>query len=105
MAVNKSGVIQYMNNTNYTDNGCKINEPVVGYGYDVYHNVYDVKKINYAAYNCVTDTAKNTFCRSPGNYNTIKNLIIFNINVLLRIRDECFCFTHIFFNRYIGSYC
>ncbi|KAJ8719329.1 hypothetical protein PYW08_011504 [Mythimna loreyi] len=84
VAVNKSGVIQYLNNTNYTDNGSKINEPVIAYGFDVYHNVYDVSKINFKAYNTVTDTPKNTFCRSPGTLEAIANIE----NIMERISYE-----------------
>ncbi|KAJ8719962.1 hypothetical protein PYW07_012005 [Mythimna separata] len=84
VAVNKSGVIQYLNNTNYTDNGSKVNEPVIAYGFDVYHNVYDVTKINYKAYNTITDTPKNTFCRSPGTLEAIANIE----NIMERISYE-----------------
>ncbi|XP_026741880.1 aldehyde oxidase 1-like [Trichoplusia ni] len=70
-AVNSSGVLQYVNTTIYTDNGHMINEPCIVYGTDTYHNCYDASKYNYKAYNTVTDTPKNTFCRSPGTLEAI----------------------------------
>ncbi|KAJ8719961.1 hypothetical protein PYW07_012004 [Mythimna separata] len=84
VAVNKSGVLQYLNTTNYTDNGIYINEPIVGYGFGVYHNVYDITKITYKAYNSVTDTPSTTFCRSPGTLETIANIE----NIMERISYE-----------------
>ncbi|KAJ8719960.1 hypothetical protein PYW07_012003 [Mythimna separata] len=84
VAVNSSGVIQYLNNTSYTDNGCVVSEPVIAYGFDVYHNVYDTTRINYKAYNTVTDTPSNTFCRSPGTLEAIANCE----NIMERISYE-----------------
>ncbi|KAJ8719328.1 hypothetical protein PYW08_011503 [Mythimna loreyi] len=84
VAVNNTGVIQTLDITSYTDNGCIVNEPVTAYGYDAYYNVYDVGKINYKSYNTVTDTPSNTFCRSPGTLEAIANCE----NIMERISYE-----------------
>ncbi|KAH9639141.1 hypothetical protein HF086_018209 [Spodoptera exigua] len=84
VAVNSSGVLQYVNLVAYTDNGCKINEPIAFYASDVYFNCYDGTKFNYKSYNTVTDTAKNTFCRAPGTLEAIANIE----NIMERISYE-----------------
>ncbi|XP_075976857.1 uncharacterized protein LOC142977055 [Anticarsia gemmatalis] len=71
VAVNNSGVIQYINHTIYEDNGYKINETLTALGVDVFYNCYDVKKYNFKAYDTITDNAKNTWCRAPGTVEAI----------------------------------
>lgn len=68
ITVNRAGVIQRLNSTIYEDNGYKVNETLTALGADVYNNCYDATKINYKAFDTVTDTAKNTWCRSPGGF-------------------------------------
>ncbi|XP_052742308.1 aldehyde oxidase 1 [Bicyclus anynana] len=69
--VNKNGVIQYADVHLYGDNGWVVNEPLLALGMDVYHNCYNKDLFNYTAYNVITDTASNTWCRSPG---TLENI-------------------------------
>ena len=66
MAVNKSGVIQTAKYELYSDNGFSINEPFNLFIVDEYYNCYNNSRWNFRGFNVVTDTAKNTFCRSPG---------------------------------------
>ncbi|XP_072949588.1 xanthine dehydrogenase/oxidase-like [Epargyreus clarus] len=71
IAVNKSGVIQYVNYNLYEDNGYVFSEPLILYTLDVYYNCYNNKRWNYKAFNSTTDTASNTWCRSPGTLEAI----------------------------------
>ncbi|XP_041981242.1 xanthine dehydrogenase-like [Aricia agestis] len=71
MAVDAKGVIQYNNFSSYSDNGYIVNEPLINLGLDVYNNCYDKTRWNYKAFNTLTDTASNTWCRSPG---TLENI-------------------------------
>lgn len=50
----------------YEDNGYKTNETLTALGSDVYYNCYDSAKFNYKSFDTITETAKNTWCRSPG---------------------------------------
>ncbi|XP_022827163.1 xanthine dehydrogenase 1-like [Spodoptera litura] len=84
VAVNSSGILQYVNLFAYTDNGYKINEPIAFYAADVYFNCYDGTKFNYKSYNTITDTAKNTYCRAPGTLEAIANIE----NIMERISYE-----------------
>lgn len=68
IAVNNQGVIQYVNEDLYEDNGYIINEPLIGFADAAFSNCYDKSKWNFKSYNVVTDTPSNTWCRSPGNY-------------------------------------
>ncbi|KAJ8719963.1 hypothetical protein PYW07_012006 [Mythimna separata] len=69
--VNRAGVIQRLNTTIYEDNGHMLNETLTAFGADVYYNCYDATKMNYKSFDTVTDTAKNTWCRSPGSLEAI----------------------------------
>nr|XP_034832953.1 xanthine dehydrogenase 1-like [Maniola hyperantus] len=71
IAVNGSGVIQYVNCELYGDNGYVFNEPLLLLGIDVFNNCYNKESWNYKVYNAVTDTPSNTWCRSPGSLENI----------------------------------
>ncbi|XP_023950417.2 uncharacterized protein LOC112054759 [Bicyclus anynana] len=71
IGVNKKGVIQYANTELYSDNGYIVNEPLLFLGLILYNNSYNSETWNYKAYNAVTDTPSNTWCRSPG---TLENI-------------------------------
>lgn len=66
VAVNHSGQIQKIDLSIYEDNGYKINETLSALGVDVFNNCYDATKFNYKLFDTITDTAKNSWCRSPG---------------------------------------
>ncbi|KAI5643279.1 molybdopterin-binding domain of aldehyde dehydrogenase domain-containing protein [Phthorimaea operculella] len=71
VAVNRQGVIQFCNWNIYEDNGYMINEPLALFGVDAYYNCYKNTYWNYKCFNTLTDTAKNTWCRSPGSLESI----------------------------------
>ncbi|CAB3227915.1 unnamed protein product [Arctia plantaginis] len=71
IGVNKSGAFQYVNYTIYEDNGYAVNENLTEFGSKVYHNCYNASTWNYKCYNTITDTAKNTWFRSPGTFENI----------------------------------
>uniref|UniRef100_A0A2A4JUF7 FAD-binding PCMH-type domain-containing protein n=1 Tax=Heliothis virescens TaxID=7102 RepID=A0A2A4JUF7_HELVI len=71
VGVNKSGIFQYINYSLYEDNGYAVNENLTGFGVNVYNNCYNATTWNYKAINTITDTAKNTWFRSPG---TLENI-------------------------------
>ncbi|XP_012545633.1 LOW QUALITY PROTEIN: uncharacterized protein LOC101738607 [Bombyx mori] len=72
VGVNRSGVIQHMNFYKlYEDNGYKVNETLTFLGTDMFNNCYNNSRWNYQCYDSITDTAKNTWCRSPG---TLENI-------------------------------
>ncbi|CAH0726812.1 unnamed protein product, partial [Brenthis ino] len=66
IAVNKDGVIQYLNHNLYSDNGYVVSEPLLNLGLDVYSNAYKNDTWSHKSYNAVTDTASNSWFRSPG---------------------------------------
>ncbi|XP_052742072.1 probable aldehyde oxidase gad-3 [Bicyclus anynana] len=82
--VNKKGVIQYVDYEFYLDNGYTVNELVIMIGFDVFNNCYNNDTWNYKAYNALTDTPSNTWCRSPG---TLANIAMAEI-ILERICYE-----------------
>ncbi|XP_026318629.1 xanthine dehydrogenase 1-like [Hyposmocoma kahamanoa] len=82
--VDNTGVIQYLNVNLYEDNGYKINEPIASLGLVVYNNCYDSKRWNYKCFNGITDTAKNSWCRSPS---TLENIAMAE-TILERISYE-----------------
>ncbi|XP_022826463.1 xanthine dehydrogenase 1-like [Spodoptera litura] len=84
IAVNNAGVIQRLDTTIYEDNGYTINETLTALGAGVYNNCYDATKMNFKAYDTITDMAKNTWCRSPGTLEAIS----FMENILERISYE-----------------
>ncbi|KAJ8719954.1 hypothetical protein PYW07_011997 [Mythimna separata] len=64
--VDKSGVIQYINYKVFEDNGYKTNEQFTLLGEGQFNNAYNKARWNYTSYDSTTDTAKNTWARSPG---------------------------------------
>ncbi|XP_013161894.1 PREDICTED: xanthine dehydrogenase-like [Papilio xuthus] len=73
VGVNAEGVIQYINCDLYTDNGYVINEPLITIGLSIYNNCYKKTTWNYKFYNAVTDTASNSWFRSPGTLEIVAN--------------------------------
>ncbi|CAH1637093.1 unnamed protein product [Spodoptera littoralis] len=71
VSVNKSGIFQYIDYSLYEDNGYGYNEELSRLGVVVYNNCYNPSTWNYKCYNTVTDTAKNTWFRSPGSLENI----------------------------------
>ncbi|KOB70290.1 Aldehyde oxidase AOX1 [Operophtera brumata] len=69
--VNATGVIQSIVYRQYEDNGYKIDETLTLLGADVYNNCYTNTKWDFAVYDAITDTAKNSWCRSPGSLESI----------------------------------
>ncbi|XP_068627626.1 aldehyde oxidase 1-like [Battus philenor] len=71
VGVNEQGVVQYLDYGLYDDHGYVVNEPLLVLTPDVYNNCYRKARINYRCYNTTTDTASNTWCRSPGTLESI----------------------------------
>lgn len=65
-AVDMFGKIQYCIEKQYMDNGHVVDEPLFLATLDVYNNCYEKLRWNYRVYSVTTDTASNTWCRSPG---------------------------------------
>ncbi|KAJ8719321.1 hypothetical protein PYW08_011496 [Mythimna loreyi] len=64
--VDKFGVIQYINYRVFEDNGYKKNEQFTVLGEGQFYNAYNKARWTYTSYDSTTDTAKNTWARSPG---------------------------------------
>ncbi|XP_013136122.1 PREDICTED: xanthine dehydrogenase/oxidase-like [Papilio polytes] len=73
VGVNAKGVIQYLNCDLFTDNGYVLNEPLIMIGISIFNNCYNKKTWNYKFYNTITDTASNSWFRSPGTLEIIAN--------------------------------
>ncbi|KPI90997.1 Xanthine dehydrogenase [Papilio xuthus] len=73
VGVNATGVIQYLKCNLYSDNGYIFNEPLIMLAVPVVNNCYNKATWNYNLYNVVTDTASNTWIRSPGSLEAIAN--------------------------------
>ncbi|XP_060804033.1 uncharacterized protein LOC106135750 isoform X2 [Amyelois transitella] len=71
VAINNDGVIQYMDFNIFEDNGYTVNEQLAILGAKIYNTCYDGSTWNFKCYDCTTDTAKNTWCRSPATLETI----------------------------------
>nr|XP_026487933.1 xanthine dehydrogenase-like [Vanessa tameamea] len=71
IGVNNKGVIQYMNYELYSDNGYVLNEPFLNMTFESFTNCYRTDSWNYKAFNGLTDTPSNTWCRSPGSLEKI----------------------------------
>ncbi|XP_047998098.1 probable aldehyde oxidase 4 [Leguminivora glycinivorella] len=65
VAVDATGRIQYCNENLYTDNGYVLDEPLFMGTFDVYNNCYEKARFDYKVFNVITDTASNSWCRSP----------------------------------------
>ncbi|GBP91386.1 Xanthine dehydrogenase 2 [Eumeta japonica] len=66
VGVNKNGEIQYLKNVFHQDNGCSNNESTAPLTLEHFYNCYDRKRWHIEANSVLTDTAANTWCRSPG---------------------------------------
>ncbi|CAH0400121.1 unnamed protein product [Chilo suppressalis] len=71
VAVNRSGVIQYVDYQLYEDNGYMINEALYLVALEAYGNLYKKTRFSFKGSNVVTDTPKNTWCRAPGTMECI----------------------------------
>ncbi|KAJ2948179.1 hypothetical protein O0L34_g9987 [Tuta absoluta] len=71
IGVSSSGVIQYMYIDMHSDNGYIVDELISSLATTAYFNCYDKSRWNYKLFNTVTDTASNTFCRSPSTLESI----------------------------------
>ncbi|XP_045773784.1 xanthine dehydrogenase-like [Maniola jurtina] len=69
--VNSRGEIQYVKNDQFSDNGYIFNEPLLLGSMDCYYNCYRKERWDYTGYNAFTDTASNTWVRSPGTLEAI----------------------------------
>ncbi|CAH2260610.1 jg18282 [Pararge aegeria aegeria] len=69
--VNSTGEIQYIKNDQFSDNGYVYNEPLLQFSSDVYYHCYKKERWNHTAYNVITDTASNTWVRSPGSLEAV----------------------------------
>ncbi|CAK1542922.1 unnamed protein product [Leptosia nina] len=66
VAVNASGVTQYVNLSYYSDNGCSFNDSAASSITSMMSSLYDVSRWNVKGYSVLTDKASNTWCRAPG---------------------------------------
>lgn len=73
LSVNSTGVIQHADMKVYEDNGYAVNEDFYALCLDAINNCYNEKRMTYKCYNVLTDTPKNTWCRSPGTLELISN--------------------------------
>ncbi|XP_052737986.1 uncharacterized protein LOC112054963 isoform X1 [Bicyclus anynana] len=64
--VNSKGEIQYLKEDLFSDNGYVYNEPLMQFADDIYYNCYKKTRWGHTGYNAVTDTASNSWVRSPG---------------------------------------
>ncbi|VVC98271.1 unnamed protein product, partial [Leptidea sinapis] len=71
LGVNQRGEIQFLKYELYSDNGYIIDEPLTALGLDSYYNCYDKSTWDYTVLNSITDTASNTWCRSPATLECI----------------------------------
>ncbi|XP_047998050.1 indole-3-acetaldehyde oxidase-like [Leguminivora glycinivorella] len=67
VGVNKDGVIQYLKNIFYQDNGCSENETISPVTVNHFINCYDSKRWYIEANSVATDTPSNTWCRAPSS--------------------------------------
>ncbi|XP_061717702.1 xanthine dehydrogenase-like [Cydia pomonella] len=71
VAVDATGKIQYCNENLYMDHGYVVDEPLFLATLDVFNNCYEKARFDYKVFNVTTDTASNTWCRSPGTLEAI----------------------------------
>lgn len=67
-------MIQSTKYKQYEDNGYIIDENLSLLGADVYNNCYTNTKWDFEMYDSITDTASNTWCRSPGISNVLLSI-------------------------------
>ncbi|CAH2233049.1 jg18399 [Pararge aegeria aegeria] len=65
VGVNSRGEIQHLKSDLFSDNGYIYDEPLMLLGIDVNSNCYSRERWTHTGYNAVTDTASNTWVRSP----------------------------------------
>lgn len=67
MGVSKEGAVQFLHNEVYSDNGHVFSEPLITLVGPSLRSCYDASRWRYELYNVTTDTASNSWCRSPGH--------------------------------------
>ncbi|XP_045499508.1 indole-3-acetaldehyde oxidase-like isoform X1 [Colias croceus] len=65
IAVNAEGVIQYLNLSCYSDNGCSFNDTSASDLPSALSNLYDTSRWSIKTYSVLTDKASNTWARAP----------------------------------------
>ncbi|XP_045540299.1 xanthine dehydrogenase/oxidase-like [Papilio machaon] len=71
MGVDKAGEIQYVEYKLYEDHGYIVSDTVTLFGIAAIKNCYNNTRWQYKLYTVTTDTASNTYARSPGALETI----------------------------------
>ncbi|XP_023950412.2 uncharacterized protein LOC112054753 [Bicyclus anynana] len=71
VGVNAEGVIQFINYDIYNDNGCDVAELIIEVILVNYFNCYNKEEWNFKCYTVITDTASNSWFRSPGIVETV----------------------------------
>ncbi|CAK1590833.1 unnamed protein product [Parnassius mnemosyne] len=66
VGVNNVGEVQYLEYHLYEDNGYIVSDPLLVFAVSAVKNCYDNKRWQYKLFNVTTDTASNTYARSPG---------------------------------------
>ncbi|KPJ03064.1 Xanthine dehydrogenase [Papilio xuthus] len=66
VGVNDTGEVQYLEYHLYSDNGYVVGDPVLLFAISAVKNCYDNRRWSYKLFNVTTDTASNTYARSPG---------------------------------------
>ncbi|XP_026494618.2 uncharacterized protein LOC113399655 [Vanessa tameamea] len=67
VGVNEDGLIQYLKNTFYQDCGYSFNEIISETTIKHFYSCYESKRWKIEANSIITDTASNTYCRSPSS--------------------------------------
>ncbi|CAG5043721.1 unnamed protein product [Parnassius apollo] len=67
VAINNEGVIQYLKNEFYQDNGFSWNDTITFLTLHHFRSCYDTSRWYIKANSLITDTPSNTWCRSPGS--------------------------------------
>ncbi|KAF9823388.1 hypothetical protein SFRURICE_006601 [Spodoptera frugiperda] len=71
VGVSSSGEIQYLEYHLYSDNGYVVSDPISPLQLAPIRNCYDNRRWQYKIFNVITDTASNTYLRSPGSLEAI----------------------------------
>ncbi|XP_022826959.1 probable aldehyde oxidase gad-3 [Spodoptera litura] len=71
VGISSSGEIQYLEYHLYSDNGYVVSDPVSPLQLAPIRNCYDNRRWQYKIFTVLTDTASNTYLRSPGSLETI----------------------------------
>ncbi|XP_063385400.1 uncharacterized protein LOC134671467 [Cydia fagiglandana] len=74
VGVDLFGKVRYGKENLYMDNGYVVDEPLYVWTLDAYQNCYEKLRWLYRVYDVTTDTASNTWCRSPGTLEAIANM-------------------------------